>query len=149
VDVVHEALTASGLEPSRLELDLTESTVMTEGEEATDQLQKLRALGVQLALDDFGTGYFSIGRIRDLGFRRLKIDRSLVAGVPGDPERSAQVVAIIGLGRSLGLEVVAEGVETESQRAFLESNGCTGLQGYLLSPPLAAADVPAFLAKAG
>ena len=148
VDVVREALSASGLEPGRLELDLTEPTVMTEGEDATGQLRQLRELGVQLALDDFGTGYFSIGRIRDLGFRSLKIDRSLVAGLPDDAERAAQVVAILGLGRSLGLEVVAEGVETERQRAFLEANGCTGLQGYLLSPPLAAADVPAFLARA-
>jgi diguanylate cyclase (GGDEF)-like protein/PAS domain S-box-containing protein len=149
VEVVREALAASGLEPSRLELDLTEPTVMTEGEEATEQIRELRALGVGLALDDFGTGYFSIRRIRDLGFRRLKIDRSLVSGLPGDAERAAHVVAIIGLGRSLGLEVVAEGVETEGQRAFLESNGCTGLQGYLLSPPLAAGEVPAFLARAG
>jgi diguanylate cyclase (GGDEF)-like protein/PAS domain S-box-containing protein len=146
---VEDALEKSGLEPARLELDLTESTVMTEGEETTERLRQLRRLGVQLALDDFGTGYFSIGRIRDLGFRRLKIDRSLVTGVPGQAEPSAHVEAILGLGRSLGLEVIAEGVETEAQRAFLEAHGCTGLQGYLLSPPLAAADVPAFLAKNG
>jgi diguanylate cyclase (GGDEF)-like protein/PAS domain S-box-containing protein len=148
VDTVEEALGKSGLEPSRLELDLTEATVMTEGEETTERLRRLRELGVQLALDDFGTGYFSIRRIRDLGFRRLKIDRSLVAGLPVNAEQAAHVVAILGLGRSLGLEVVAEGVENEAQRAFLESHNCTGLQGYLLSPPLAAADVPAFLEKA-
>jgi predicted signal transduction protein with EAL and GGDEF domain len=148
VDTVEEALGKSGLEPSRLELDLTESTVMTEGEETTERLRRLRELGVQLALDDFGTGYFSIRRIRDLGFRRLKIDRSLVSGLPANAEQAAHVVAILGLGRSLGLEVVAEGVETEAQRAFLEAHDCTGLQGYLLSPPLAAADVPAFLEKA-
>jgi len=147
VEVVRDALAESGLDPSRLELDLTEPTVMTEGEETTEQLRQLRELGVQLALDDFGTGYFSIGRIRDMGFRRLKIDRSLVSGLPDDAQRAAHVVAILGLGRSLGLDVVAEGVETEGQRAFLEANGCTGLQGYLLSPPLAAADVPAFLAR--
>jgi diguanylate cyclase (GGDEF)-like protein/PAS domain S-box-containing protein len=148
VDTVEEALAKSGLEASRLELDLTESTVMTEGEETTERLRRLRGLGVQLALDDFGTGYFSIRRIRDLGFRRLKIDRSLVSGLPANAEQAAHVVAILGLGRSLGLEVVAEGVENEAQRAFLESHDCTGLQGYLLSPPLAAEDVPAFLAKA-
>jgi diguanylate cyclase (GGDEF)-like protein len=147
VGAVEEALAKSGLEASRLELDLTESTVMTEGEETTERLRRLRALGVQLALDDFGTGYFSIRRIRDLGFRRLKIDRSLVAGLPADAEQAAHVVAILGLGRSLGLEVVAEGVESGGQRAFLEAHGCTGLQGYLLSPPLAAGDVPAFLAR--
>jgi len=147
VETVREALGKSGLLASRLELDLTEATVMTEGEETTERLHALRKLGVQLALDDFGTGYFSIGRIRDFGFSRLKIDRSLVAGLPGNPESAAHVVAILGLGRSLALEVVAEGVETDAQRAFLESNGCTGLQGYLLSPPLAAAEVPGYLAS--
>jgi EAL domain-containing protein (putative c-di-GMP-specific phosphodiesterase class I) len=121
---------------------------MTEGEETTARLRQLRELGVQLALDDFGTGYFSIRRIRDLGFRRLKIDRSLVSGLPDDAEQAAHVVAILGLGRSLGLGVVAEGVETEAQRAFLEAHDCTGLQGYLLSPPLTADAVPGFLAKA-
>jgi diguanylate cyclase (GGDEF)-like protein/PAS domain S-box-containing protein len=148
VGTVEEALEKSGLEASRLELDLTESTVMTEGEETTEKLRRLREMGVQLALDDFGTGYFSIRRIRGLGFRRLKIDRSLVSGLPANAEQAAHVVAILGLGRSLGLEVVAEGVESEAQRAFLELHGCTGLQGYLLSPPLRAGEVPAFLAKA-
>ena len=148
VDTVREAVETSGLRASRLELDLTETTVMTEGEETTERLRQLRELGVQLALDDFGTGYFSIRRIRDFGFSRLKIDRSLVSGLPGNAEQAAHVVAILGLGRSLDLEVVAEGVETEAQRFFLESHGCTGFQGYLLSPPLAAADVPAFLARA-
>ena len=147
VESVRKALEASSLEASRLELDLTEASVMTEGEEVTDRLRQLRRLGVQLALDDFGTGYFSIRRIRDLGFRRLKIDRSLVAELPQGTEQATQVDAILALGKSLGLDVVAEGVETEAQRAFLESKGCTGLQGYLLSPPLAAEDVPAFLAK--
>jgi diguanylate cyclase (GGDEF)-like protein/PAS domain S-box-containing protein len=147
VDSVREALEASSLEASRLELDLTEASVMTEGEEIADRLRQLRRLGVQLALDDFGTGYFSIRRLRDLGFRRLKIDRSLITELPAGADQAAQVEAILALGQSLGLEVVAEGVETEAQRAFLESKGCTGLQGYLLSPPLAAADVPAFLDK--
>ena len=147
VESVRAALEASSLEASRLELDLTEASVMTEGEEVTERLRQLRRLGVQLALDDFGTGYFSIRRIRDLGFRRLKIDRSLVSELPQGADQAAQVEAILALGKSLGLDVVAEGVETEAQRAFLESKGCTGLQGYLLSPPLAAEDVPAFLAE--
>jgi diguanylate cyclase (GGDEF)-like protein/PAS domain S-box-containing protein len=147
VESVQTALQASSLEASRLELDLTEASVMTEGEEATDKLRQLRRLGVQLALDDFGTGYFSIRRLRDLGFRTLKIDRSLVAELPSGEDQAAQVEAILALGKSLGLEVVAEGVETEAQRAFLEAKGCAGLQGYLLSPPLAAAEVPAFLSR--
>jgi diguanylate cyclase (GGDEF)-like protein/PAS domain S-box-containing protein len=147
VGTVEEALDKSGLPACRLELDLTEPTVMTEGEETTSRLRQLRELGVQLALDDFGTGYFSIRRIRDLGFRRLKVDRSLVSGLPDDTEQAAHVAAILGLGRSLGLEVVAEGVENEAQRAFLEAHDCTGFQGYLLSPPLTAQEVPRFLAK--
>ena len=89
VDSVREALEASSLEASRLELDLTEASVMTEGEEVTERLRQLRRLGVQLALDDFGTGYFSIRRIRDLGFRRLKIDRSLITELPAGAEQAA------------------------------------------------------------
>jgi diguanylate cyclase (GGDEF)-like protein/PAS domain S-box-containing protein len=147
VKSVGDALRTSGLEASRLELDLTEPTVMIDSEDVTDRLRLLRGLGVQLALDDVGKGYLSIRRILDLGFRRLKIDRSLVAALPGDVGQAAHVAALLGLGRSLGLEVVAEGVESEAQRAFLEEHGCTGFQGYLLSPPLSAADVPGFLDK--
>ena len=146
VDVVRQALEQSGLPASRLELDLTEPTVMAENDETGERIRLLREMGVLLALDDFGTGYFSIGRLRELGIRRLKIDRSLVAGLPGHAEHSAQVLAILALARSLGLEVVAEGVETEGQRDFLLANGCGALQGYLLSQPLGAEDVPGFVA---
>lgn len=147
VDAVKSALSESGLAASRLELDLTEATVMTEAEETKARLQQLRALEVELALDDFGTGYFSIGRLQELGFSRLKIDRSVVAGLPARRESASQVEAILALATSLGIGVVAEGVETEAQRAFLEARECSGLQGYLISPPLAPADVPAFLAR--
>jgi diguanylate cyclase (GGDEF)-like protein/PAS domain S-box-containing protein len=148
VEIVRQTVEQSGLAPSRLELDLTEATVMTENDETGERLRLLRELGVQLALDDFGTGYFSIGRLRELGFRRLKIDRSLVAGLPGNAEHRAQVEAILALARSLEIEVVAEGVETPAQREYLEAHGCHGLQGYLLSQPLPAPDVPGFLASA-
>jgi diguanylate cyclase (GGDEF)-like protein/PAS domain S-box-containing protein len=147
--VVREALVASGLPASHLELDLTEATVMTEAEDTAERLRELRDLGVQLALDDFGTGYFSIGRLRELGFRRLKIDRSFVAGLPTNHESALQVEAILALAKALELDVVAEGVETDGQRGFLEERGCPGLQGYLLSPPLAPADVPTFLDHLG
>jgi diguanylate cyclase (GGDEF)-like protein len=147
VDAVRSALAESGLPARRLELDLTEATVMTEVEETKARLRELRALEVELALDDFGTGYFSIGRLQELGFRRLKIDRSVVAGLPARRESASQVEAILALASSLGLGVVAEGVETEAQRAFLEARDCSGLQGYLISPPLAPGDVPAFLAR--
>ncbi len=147
VDVVRQALDQSGLPASRLELDLTEPTVMAENDETGERIRLLREMGVLLALDDFGTGYFSIGRLRELGIQRLKIDRSLVAGLPGHAEHSAQVLAILALARSLGLEVVAEGVETEGQRDFLLAHGCDALQGYLLSQPLGAEDVPGFVAR--
>jgi diguanylate cyclase (GGDEF)-like protein/PAS domain S-box-containing protein len=147
VDAVRDALSASGLRAHRLELDLTEATVMTEAEDTKARLRQLRELRVELALDDFGTGYFSIGRLQELGFRRLKIDRTVVAGLPASRERAAQVEAILALAASLGIGVVAEGVETEAQRAFLEARHCTGLQGYLISPPLAPEDVPAFLER--
>jgi EAL domain-containing protein (putative c-di-GMP-specific phosphodiesterase class I) len=147
VESVEDALRKSGLEASRLELDLTEATAMTEGEESTERLRRLRGLGVQLALDDFGTGYFSIRRIRDLGFRRLKIDRSLVSGLPANEEQAAHVVAIIGLGRSLGLEVVAEGVETEEQRVHLVRWQCDRMQGNLCGPPTTAAEAEGLLLR--
>ena len=102
VESVRAALEASSLEASRLELDLTEASVMIEGDEVTERLRQLRRLGVQLALDDFGTGYFSIRRIRDLGFRRLKIDRSLVSELPQGVEQAAQVDAILALGKEPG-----------------------------------------------
>jgi len=146
VEVVRQALEQSGLPASRLELDLTEATVMAESDETTDRVRQLREMGVQIALDDFGTGYFSIGRLRELGIRRLKIDRSFVSGLPGYAEHVAQVSATLALARALGLEVVAEGVETEAQREFLVAHGCQSMQGYLLGQPLAAEDVPGLLA---
>jgi diguanylate cyclase (GGDEF)-like protein/PAS domain S-box-containing protein len=146
VELVKQALEQSGLPASRLELDLTEPTVMAESDETTDRVRQLREMGVQIALDDFGTGYFSIGRLRELGIGRLKIDRSFVSGLPGHAEHVAQVSATLALARALGLEVVAEGVETEAQRDFLVAHGCQSMQGYLLGQPLAAEDVPALLA---
>jgi diguanylate cyclase (GGDEF)-like protein/PAS domain S-box-containing protein len=145
VTEVEKALRASGLPASRLEIDLSEQTVMTGSREVKERLQRLRGLGIELALDDFGTGFFSIAHIRELGFRVVKIDRSLVAGLPDHAEHAALVEAILVLARSLGLDVVAEGVETEAERAFLEDRGCAGLQGFLLSPPLELDEARAFI----
>jgi EAL domain-containing protein (putative c-di-GMP-specific phosphodiesterase class I) len=118
---------------------------MTGSPEVKERLQRLRGLGIELALDDFGTGFFSIAQIRELGFRCVKIDRSLVAGLPDHAEHAALVEAILVLARSLDLEVIAEGVETEAERDFLEDRGCAGLQGFLLSPPLEADEAKAFI----
>jgi diguanylate cyclase (GGDEF)-like protein/PAS domain S-box-containing protein len=148
VRAVEEALAASGLPAARLELDLTEPTVMNDSEEVAERLRRLREIGVALALDDFGTGYSSLARIREFGIRGLKIDRSLVRELPANADHARLVEAILALSGSLGLEVVAEGVETEAQRAFLEARGCQGFQGYLLSPPLTTAEVEPFLAQA-
>jgi diguanylate cyclase (GGDEF)-like protein/PAS domain S-box-containing protein len=145
VTEVEKALRSSGLAASRLEIDLSEGTVMTGSPEVKERLQRLRGLGVELALDDFGTGFFSIAQIRELGFSSVKVDRSLVAGLPDHAEHAALVEAILGLARSLGLDVIAEGVETEAERAFLEDRGCAGLQGFLLSPPLEPDEARAFI----
>ena len=122
---------------------------MNPSAEVKEKLLRLRGLGVELALDDFGTGFFSISHIRELGLRRLKIDRSLIAGLPDHEEHAAQVEAILVLARALDVEVIAEGVETVVEREFLEERGCTGLQGYLVSPPLEAAEAKQFLESQG
>jgi diguanylate cyclase (GGDEF)-like protein len=147
VSEVEGALRASGLPASRLALDLSERTAMSRNDEVKERLQRLRGLGVELSLDDFGTGFFSIAVIRELGFHRLKIDRSLVAGLPEHADHAAQVESILDLARSLGIEAIAEGVETEAERAFLEERGCAGLQGYLVSPPLEPDEARAFVEK--
>lgn len=142
---MEEALQGSGLPASRLVVDVSETTVMNTNDEVRERLRRLHDLGVEPALDDFGTGLFSIALIRELGFRQIKIDRSLVAGVADHREHAAQVEAILALARSLGVEVIAEGVETEEERAFLEERGCSSLQGFLVSPPLAPEEARAFV----
>jgi diguanylate cyclase (GGDEF)-like protein/PAS domain S-box-containing protein len=147
VEDVQQALADSGLSPWRLEFEVTEAVVMSDVADVQERLQRLRSLGVQLTLDDFGTGYSSLSYLARFGFHGVKVDRTFVKGLPGDAESVAIVQAILALAGSLGLEVVAEGVETEAQRAFLESRGCTAFQGFLFSRPLEAAEVLAFLGK--
>ncbi len=138
----------TGLLPERLEIEVTEATVMGDGEEVRERLDRLRGLGVRLTLDDFGSGQSSLRSLKRLRFHRLKIDRALVRELPQDADAAAIVEAILAMARSLGLEVVAEGVETEAQRAFLESKGCGGFQGYLFSRPLPPGEVEAYLERA-
>ena len=113
---------------------------MTEVRHTLRILEELRALGVQVAIDDFGTGYSSLEYLQRFPIHVLKIDRSFVRGLPGGSEESAIVEAILAIGRSLDLSVIAEGVELESQAAFLCSRDCSYLQGYLFARPLAAAE---------
>jgi diguanylate cyclase (GGDEF)-like protein/PAS domain S-box-containing protein len=147
VDNVKAALDETGLAPERLELEVTESAVMSDAEEVRERLDRLRGLGVQLTLDDFGSGYSSLSYLKRFRFHRLKIDRSFVRDLPHDADDTAIVDAILAMARSLGLDVVAEGVETEAQRAFLEARGCPGFQGYFFSKPLPPAEVEAYLDK--
>jgi diguanylate cyclase (GGDEF)-like protein len=137
VDTVAETLQRHGLPPHCLELELTESLVMDPGSEAGQRLARLKEMGVGLAIDDFGTGYSSLSYLHRLPIGTLKIDQSFVREFePGAEDRSGPILqAIVALARNLGLSVVAEGVETETQRAFLQDLGCDGLQGHYLGQP--------------
>ncbi|RCX26374.1 PAS domain S-box protein [Thioalbus denitrificans] len=138
VETVERILAETGLEAGTLELELTESAFTDNAEEAVRSLHRLKALGVTLAIDDFGTGYSSLSQIKQFPIDRLKIDKSFVDDIPHDADDMTITRAIIALGRSLQMEVVAEGVETEAQRAFLEAEGCDTLQGFLFSTPVPA-----------
>ncbi len=122
--------------PDLLQLELTESLVISQVQEVIQRMHAIRALGVQLSMDDFGTGQSSLSNLRRLPIQQLKIDQSFVRDLPGQPSDVAVVHAIITLADALGLEVIAEGVESEAQRAVLEANGCGYYQGYHFSPPV-------------
>ena len=136
VDSVRNIIAETGADPQCIELEITESALMQPGEEMFDCLNALGALGLTLALDDFGTGYSSLAYLKRLPITRLKLDRSFVQDLPGDAEDAAIASAAISMARDLGIEVVAEGVETAAQRAYLAQRGCRIMQGYLFSPPL-------------
>jgi EAL domain-containing protein (putative c-di-GMP-specific phosphodiesterase class I) len=139
---VAEALETSGLPPERLEIELTESMLVDCGLETLLTLSAIRDLGVGIALDDFGTGFASLAMLKRLPLTVMKLDRSLVRDLPADREDAAIVRAIIATGHALGLQVVAEGIETEAQRAFLSASNCDEGQGYLFSHPVPAAELP-------
>jgi predicted signal transduction protein with EAL and GGDEF domain len=124
----------SGLLSSRLEIELTETTLLQAEESATRILNAIHSMGTRIALDDFGTGYSSLSYLRRFPIDRIKIDRSFVRDIPTDEDDRVLVQAIVQLARALEITVVAEGVETTAQRDFLRSVGCDALQGYLVSP---------------
>lgn len=134
--LVAEVLAASGLPPSLLELEITETGIMQDMHEAVQSLQALHRLGVGIAIDDFGTGYSSLSYLRRLPVDRLKIDRSFVQDVTSNEEAATVVMAIVQLAHNLHLKVVAEGVETQADHAFVRDAGCTYAQGFFYSKPL-------------
>jgi EAL domain-containing protein (putative c-di-GMP-specific phosphodiesterase class I) len=128
-----------------LELELTESSLMQNTEETIDCLRRLKRRGVQISIDDFGTGYSSLAYLRRFPVDKLKIDMMFVRNLTTSPPDAAIALAIIGMAHSLDLEVVAEGVETAEQLAYLRSHGCDQIQGYYFSRPLPAPDLEALL----
>ncbi len=147
VAVVRRVLQQTALPADRLELELTESFIMGEAQQAIRILGDLRELGLTLAVDDFGTGYSSLAYLKSLPIHRLKIDKSFIRDIPEDPNDMAITRAVIALAQSLNLDLVGEGVETEVQRRFLLDEGCAYGQGYLFHRPMRAAQMQALLSS--
>ncbi|HEX5053113.1 MAG TPA: EAL domain-containing protein [Planctomycetota bacterium] len=144
---VAELLAETGLEPSLLELEITESSLLKDEEAAVALMHRVRELGVGLSLDDFGTGYSSLSYLRRMPIDTLKIDRSFIQGADGNPADAALVGSIVAMAKVLGLRVVVEGVETRRQRRFLEQLGCDEIQGFLISRAVPAAQAAAMLRR--
>jgi len=141
VETVDQALRESGLEPCRLELEITETTVLETNSNTVDALWKLHGRGVRIALDDFGTGYSSLSYLRRFPFDKIKIDRSFIRDLGHEKDDSSIILAIIGLADSLNMAVTAEGVETAEQASLLTSYGCAQAQGFLFCRPVDAAEL--------
>ncbi|QGZ42469.1 PAS domain S-box-containing protein/diguanylate cyclase (GGDEF)-like protein [Pseudoduganella flava] len=144
---VSEALAESGLDARWLELEVTESLIMRDVQQAVDKMRELEAMGIALSIDDFGTGYSSLAALKSFPISRLKIDKSFVRDLAHSADDQAIARAIISLSHQLQMRVIAEGVETEQQRAFLAQYGCDEMQGYLFSKPVPADDIGTMLAR--
>lgn len=149
VATVMQILAQTGLEPGHLELEVTESIVMQGTDVVCEKLMSLARLGVKFAIDDFGTGYSNLSYLKRFPLYRLKIDQSFINALPGDKESRAIVQAVVSMGHSLGLKVLAEGVEIEAQAEFLHALQCDDAQGFLYAFPLLSADCAAFLRGEG
>jgi diguanylate cyclase (GGDEF)-like protein len=145
VDLIAGALARAGVAPELLEVEITESVFLHDAQGVGDRLQRLRAMGVRCSIDDFGTGYSGLAYLARMPLDSLKIDRSFVSRIGTADDQEAIVDAVIALGHSLRLKVVAEGVETAEQAQYLRSRGCDQMQGYLFSRPVPAEDVPGLL----
>jgi diguanylate cyclase (GGDEF)-like protein len=142
---VDDVLAASGMDPGLLQIEITESMVMLNVERAVQLLDAIRSRGVRLAIDDFGTGYSSMSMMKRFPIDTIKIDRSFIRDLPQNSEDKAIAQAIIGMGKALGLTIVAEGVETSEQEEFLREHACDEIQGFLFSKPVPAENIPALL----
>jgi EAL domain-containing protein (putative c-di-GMP-specific phosphodiesterase class I) len=138
--LVHAALLESGLAPNRLELEVTEGVLIGDCNRAVSILRQIKALGVRIAMDDFGTGYSSLSYLQSFQFDKIKIDRTFVSNVERNAQSAAIIRAVVGLARGLHLPVVAEGVETAEQLAFLAREDCDEVQGYLIGRPCPISD---------
>ncbi|WP_315835111.1 bifunctional diguanylate cyclase/phosphodiesterase [Bradyrhizobium prioriisuperbiae] len=137
VQTVHQILLETGLSPGRLELEITETALVRDLNRALMTLRQIKALGIRIAMDDFGTGYSSLSNLRAFPFDKIKIDRSFIASVHSNEQAATIVRAVLGLGRGLGLPVLAEGVETGDELEFLQGEACDEVQGYLFGRPSA------------
>ena len=146
-DTVADVLERTGMSASKLELEVTESMLMQDLKSTINTLQRLKASGIYLSIDDFGTGYSSLSYLKGFPIDALKIDRSFVRDITANADDAAIATSIILMGRSLNLKVIAEGVETENQLAFLQVLQCNEVQGYLISPPVPADKAEAFLKR--
>jgi EAL domain-containing protein (putative c-di-GMP-specific phosphodiesterase class I) len=146
VERLHEALARHGVNARQFELELTETALLVDQEQARRAMLQLRSLGAALVLDDFGTGYSSLSHLKDFPINKIKIDRRFVFGPDGGLGDAGITQAIVALGRSLGVTVVAEGIETEAQRDFLAEQGCPLGQGFLFGKPVPAAEAEALMA---
>ena len=141
MQTVVNALAASGLPPQRLELEITETTLLQDSEATLAMLYQLREVGVSIAMDDFGTGYSSLSYLQSFPFDRIKIDRSFIKDITDGVGSLNIVRAVAALAKGLGMETTAEGVETELQREKVASEGCTEMQGFLFSQPRPAHEI--------
>lgn len=147
IDIVRHALDQAGLPANRLTLEVTEGILAAPDAAIAIQLRELRALGVELAVDDFGTGHSSLGRLRDLPFTTLKIDKSFIDELTDAGPKDIIIKAIVAMAHGMGLHVIAEGVETPAQLAQLRELGCDAVQGFLLNRPMPASDLQSHLAE--
>jgi diguanylate cyclase (GGDEF)-like protein len=147
VSMIEAALAETGMEAANLTLEITEGTLLTPGFETVQRIGDLRAIGLRLAIDDFGTGYSSLGYLHAFQLDELKIDRSFVPGSDGVGDAHVLSQAIVDMGNALGLDMVAEGIETESQADWFRALGCRLGQGYLFARPMAAADLDRYLRR--